>query len=155
MDRRSSVPRVECPSVWRAYAAGAFTLVEMLVVIGIIGILASLLLPALSTAKANAHATTCKNHLHQMGLALKMYVDENNNRYPLYAGSPGPSYGDAPVWPGGWVYWSSKLFPYYPVNWTNAGYRCPGYKGLTRGPAAANLRRRLGSYAYNAKGSMV
>ena len=35
----------------------------------------------------------------------------------------------------GWVYWSSKLFPYYPVNWTNAGYRCPGYKGLTRGPA--------------------
>src|ERR1044071_6203551 len=133
-----------------------FTLMELLVVIAIIGILAALVIPALSMTRTASHATTCKNHLRQMGLALKMYVDENNNRYPSYAGSPGPSYGDATnIWWGGFVYWSSKLFPYNPVNWTSAGYRCPGYNGLTRGPAATNAGERLGSYAYNAVGSVV
>jgi prepilin-type processing-associated H-X9-DG protein/prepilin-type N-terminal cleavage/methylation domain-containing protein len=134
----------------------AFTLVELLVVIAIMAVLAGLILPVLSVAKASANASFCKNQLRQMGFALKMYVDENDHRYPFYAGSPGSSYGDATNlgW-GGWVYWSSKLFPYYPVNWTNAGYRCPGYKGLTRGPAAPNLGMRLGSYAFNAIGSPV
>ena len=78
----------------------AFTLLEMLMVIAIIGILAALLLPALSSAKAYAHSTTCKNHLGQMGMALKMYVDEHHARYPYYLGPPGPAYGDA-VDPGG------------------------------------------------------
>ena len=156
MNSRVSIAKIECEPTQRSHAFSAFTLVELLVVIAIIGVLTALLLPALSMAKAAAHATTCKNHLRQMGLGLKMYVDENDHRYPLYVGSPGPSYGDATnAWEGGWVYWSSKLFPYYPVNWTSAGYRCPGYKGLTRGPAAKNLGSRLGSYAYNAKGSVV
>src|ERR1035438_857898 len=81
-------------------AEKGFTLLELLVVIAIIAILAALLLPALSMAKAYAHSTTCKNHLHQMGIALKMYVDENRNRYPYFLGPPGPAYGDA-TFPGG------------------------------------------------------
>ena len=137
----------------------AFTLVELLVVIGIIGILAALLLPVLSKAKAYAHATTCKNHLRQMGLALKMYADEHQSRYPYYLGPPGAAYGDA-AYPGdrddgtakGCVYWSSKLFPYYPLNWTNTAYHCPGYKGVNAGPSRDGPDR-LGSYAYNVHGS--
>src|SRR4030095_8640733 len=156
MDSRASIGSGECEPSRRRVALSALTLVELSVVIAIIGILVGLLLPALSMARTPAHSTTCKNHLRQMGLGLKMYVDENDHRYPPYAGSPGPSYGDATnVWWGGSVYWSSKLFPYHPVNWTNEGYRCPGYKGLTRGPAARNGGERLGSYAYNAVGSAV
>ncbi len=72
-----------------------FTLVELLVVIACIGILAALLLPALSSAKSYARTASCQNHLHQMGLALQMYVHDNQNKYPFYLGPAGPSYGDA------------------------------------------------------------
>jgi prepilin-type N-terminal cleavage/methylation domain-containing protein/prepilin-type processing-associated H-X9-DG protein len=150
------IEELNCAPGRRSFEASAFTLVELVVVIAIISVLAALLLPVLSIAKSSAHESTCRNNLRQMGLGLKMYVDENNNRYPPYAGSPGPSYGDETnVWWGGSVYWSSKLFPYSPVNWTKAGYHCPGYHGLTRGPAAINAGSRLGSYAYNAAGSVV
>ncbi len=62
-------------------AFSGFTLVELLVVIAIIGILAALLPPALSRAKAQAHSIVCKNHLRQIGIALNMYVSESR-RYP-------------------------------------------------------------------------
>ena len=52
----------------------SFTLIELLLVIAVIGVLAALLLPAASLAKAQARSTTCKNHLRQMGMALQMYV---------------------------------------------------------------------------------
>ena len=61
----------------------AFTLVEMLVVIAIIAILAALLLPTLGRAKETARATVCLSNLHQIGIALQIYVQENSNKMPF------------------------------------------------------------------------
>jgi prepilin-type N-terminal cleavage/methylation domain-containing protein/prepilin-type processing-associated H-X9-DG protein len=60
----------------------AFTLIELLVVMAIIAILASLMVPALTRAKFKAHNTVCVNQLRQLGLATRMYSEENNNRLP-------------------------------------------------------------------------
>ena len=61
----------------------AFTLIELLVVIAIIAILAALLLPVFSKAKEAGRGTACLSNLHQIGLALQIYVSENNNRLPV------------------------------------------------------------------------
>lgn len=61
----------------------AFTLVELLTVLAIIGILAGLLLPVLGRAKESARATACLSNLHQAGIALQIYVSDNNNKLPV------------------------------------------------------------------------
>ena len=66
----------------------AFTLIELLVVIAIIGLLAALLLPAFARAREQGRSTACLSNLHQIGLALQLYVQDNQNRMPVMYDRP-------------------------------------------------------------------
>ena len=76
-----------------------FTLIELLVVIAIIGILASMLLPALGKSKARAHAVKCLNNTKQLGLAFAMYVDDRGKTIE-YSVTQNPD-GSWNTWIGG------------------------------------------------------
>src|SRR5687767_568898 len=59
-----------------------FTLVELLVVVGIIAVLVSMLLPALNKARAQAQKTACLSNLRQLGVGMRMYANDHADRLP-------------------------------------------------------------------------
>src|SRR5271169_5157163 len=97
----------------RRIFAGAFTLIELLVVIAIIGILAAMLLPALSRSKVTAQSVSCLNNLKQLQLCFHLYVADNDDYMPPndfvfdmgtmqpFPGNAGPS-------------WCTNVAPYDP-----------------------------------------
>jgi prepilin-type N-terminal cleavage/methylation domain-containing protein/prepilin-type processing-associated H-X9-DG protein len=68
-----------------------FTLVELLVVIGIIALLIAILLPSIQRARVSANAAACLSNLRQIAMAFQMYANESNLHFPLARGGHGPS----------------------------------------------------------------
>ncbi|MHC4171523.1 MAG: type II secretion system protein [Planctomycetota bacterium] len=71
-----------CPGSAVMRLRGGFTLVELLVVIGIIALLLSILMPSLRKARAIAMRLACAHNLKQINLAVNFYLNENDNTYP-------------------------------------------------------------------------
>src|SRR5713226_630201 len=114
-------------------SAAGFTLIELLVVIAVIGILAALLIPALSKAKARAQSATCQNHLKQLQAGWLMYLHDHEDQ--LVPNKDGPDdTGNWVSFSGSWVLGNAEvdtstnnivngaLFTYQP---NAAIYRCP------------------------------
>jgi prepilin-type N-terminal cleavage/methylation domain-containing protein/prepilin-type processing-associated H-X9-DG protein len=131
---------------------GAFTLIELLVVIAIISILATLLLPVLTTAKGSAQSATCKNRLRQLGISLKLYVDDNDHHYPhqTYFSTFALSSG---------IEWMESLHPFHGIHFTNRQHHCPGYKHPILVPVPLRdggfISNYSGSYGYNSYGVTI
>jgi prepilin-type N-terminal cleavage/methylation domain-containing protein/prepilin-type processing-associated H-X9-DG protein len=108
----------------------AFTLIELLVVIAIIAILAAILFPVFAQAREKARATTCLNNTKQIGLALRMYLDDYSGAYPFSWFGP---YGfDVALNPyiKNTGLWACPSNPTPPQTWP--GYYAAGLGGLVR-----------------------
>lgn len=90
--------RVPMRAVPARHAQKAFTLVELLVVLGIVALLVALLFPAFSKARRQAAQVTCLSNLRQLGIALVLYTNENRGRFPAPASALQPQ-------PDDWVHW--------------------------------------------------
>ncbi|MCC7373771.1 MAG: type II secretion system protein [Verrucomicrobiales bacterium] len=122
-----------------------FSLIELLVVIGSVGVLAGILLPSMAGAKERAHVTVCLNNMRQMAMAVQSYSEDNHERLPSsYVRELNPT-NSLPIGPGKKTlsalggqdpqepfsdkFPSARVRPLYPYLAPSRTYQCPRDKG--------------------------
>jgi prepilin-type N-terminal cleavage/methylation domain-containing protein/prepilin-type processing-associated H-X9-DG protein len=116
----------------------AFTLIEILVVLAIIAILSSMIFPTFSRAREGGRRTSCSSNLRQIGMALSMYIGDNDERYlpfenVLKVEIPGPIPSDCKGEQDFKVSWSNILTPY---TKSESLFLCPSISDPLRLPAS-------------------
>jgi prepilin-type N-terminal cleavage/methylation domain-containing protein/prepilin-type processing-associated H-X9-DG protein len=121
----------------------AFTLLELLVVISVVAILAGLLLPSLGQAKARAQAVKCRSNLHQVGLALQIYIGDNRDIYPQLLNDD----SDGRVW-------TDKVASNLSIaNANDTGFTCPAFRAVVNSWRSGEFFFEGPGYAYNDLGT--
>jgi len=124
----------------RRFSVG-FTLIELLVVIAIIAILAAILFPVFAQAREAARKASCQSNARQLGLAIRMYTQDYDEKFPFGGWLPNGNIGTGE--------WQNTVAPYI----KNKGiYRCPSSTDLDEDPAnpqAWAWNRNPVSYLYN------
>ncbi len=147
---RSGSYRVKATTAWPM----AFTLVELLVVIGIIALLLSILLPTLGKAKEAANSAKCLSNMKQVGMSVMMYTNDYKGRWlpPYKVAERTPNYiaAGSPSWRGPlfFTYLSGRFLKEDPKAWI-----CPSDRYIDTRPADlrlyANIRDSNSSYMMN------
>jgi type II secretory pathway pseudopilin PulG len=146
-------------------ARAGFTLVEALVVAGVVGVLASVILPALSSAKGRGYGVVCLNNLRQLSLAWNLYAEDRDGYLPYNYGVSDTyatiANGQLLNWANNVMTWNLQgdntnatllakggLGPY--LSGVTSPFRCPSDRSVSAAQRAAGWSERARTYSMNA-----
>lgn len=148
----ASTPRPVKSRAFLTSRSGAFTLIELLTVIAIIGILAAIIIPTVGKVRQSANSAKCLSNLRQIGSAFNLYATDNKGRFPRGGLNPRPS--DPTVLDALWMTAISSYIQKAGVA-THEVYRCPS-EPVQADPTRVNTTNQYGgSRAMERSGSTI